>query len=77
MSSRFKNFNKLKLVPGIGLKFYASVANGLNLKVRKFYGLISIFVAVKRKKLVGRVNSPYKNSPSFVTENARCKIDVL
>ena len=35
------------------LEFYASVAKGLKLKVRKFLGLIPTFVEVTREKLVG------------------------
>ena len=35
------------------LKFYISVAKGLELKVRKFWGLISTFVEVTGEKLVG------------------------
>ena len=35
------------------LKFFTSVEKGLNLKVRKFFGLISIFVEVTEEKLVG------------------------
>ena len=35
------------------LKSYSSVEKGLNLKVRKFFGLISIFVEVTEEKLVG------------------------
>ena len=37
------------------LKFYTSVAKGLQLKVRKFWGLITTSVGVTRKKLVGGV----------------------
>ena len=35
----------------MNLKFYTSVAKGLKLKVRKFWGLINIFVEVTGKKL--------------------------
>ena len=35
------------------LKFYISVAKGLELKVRKFSGLIRAFVEVTGEKLVG------------------------
>ena len=35
----------------MALKFYASVAKGLKLKVRKFWGLILTFVKVAGEKL--------------------------
>ena len=37
----------------MALKFYASVAKGLKLKVRKFCGKIRTLVEVTGKKLVG------------------------
>ena len=46
--SRFK-FNNLVLALGTNLKFYTSVAKGLKLKVRKFWGLIPTFVEVTGK----------------------------
>ena len=46
-------FNNLGLALGTNLKFYASVAKGLKLKVRKFWGLTPTFVEVRREKLVG------------------------
>ena len=46
-------FNNLGLALGMALKFYTSVAKGLKLKVRKFWGLIPTFVEVTREKLVG------------------------
>ena len=46
-------FNNLGLAQGIALKFYTSVAKGLKLKVRKFWGLIPTFVEVTGEKLVG------------------------
>ena len=46
-------FNKLRLVLGTNLKFYVSLSKGLKLKVRKFLGLILIFVEVTGEKLVG------------------------
>ena len=46
-------FNNLGLTLGTNLKFYTSVAKGLKLKVRKFWGLIPTFVEVTREKLVG------------------------
>ena len=45
-------FNNLGLTLGTTLNFYNSVANGLKLKVRKFWGLIPTFVEVTWKKLV-------------------------
>ena len=50
--SRFK-FNNLRLALGKILKFYASVAKRLKLKVRKFLGLIPTFVEVTGEKLIG------------------------
>ena len=41
------------LTPGMVLKFYTSVVEGLKLKFRKFWGLILTFVEVTWKKLVG------------------------
>ena len=49
--SSFK-FNNLGLALGTNLKFYTSVAKGLKLKVRKFWGLTRTFVKVTGKKLV-------------------------
>ena len=46
-------FNNLGLVLGMNLKFYTSVAKGLKLKVRKFWGLIPTLVEVTGEKLVG------------------------
>ena len=39
-------FNNLGLTLGMALKFYTSVAKGLKLKFRKFWGLILKFVEV-------------------------------
>ena len=50
--SKFK-FNNLGLTLGMNLKFYTSVAKVLKLKVRKFWGLIPMFVEVRGEKLVG------------------------
>ena len=50
--SSFK-FNNKRLAKGMTLKFYISVAQGLILKVRRFWGLIPTFVKVTWKKLVG------------------------
>ena len=46
------NLNILGLPLGTVLKFYTSVAKGLKLKVRKFWGLTRTFVEVTGKKLV-------------------------
>ena len=48
-------FNNLRLALGMVLKFYASVAKGSKLQFRKSWGLISMFVEVKGKNLLGRV----------------------
>ena len=45
-------FNNLGLAVGTNLKFYTSVAQGLKLKVRKFWELIPTFVEVTGEKLV-------------------------
>ena len=47
-------FNNLGLSAGKNLKFCASVAKGLKLKVRKFWGTNPTFVEVTGEKLVGR-----------------------
>ena len=47
------NFNNFGLALSTALKFYTSVAKGLQLKVRKFLGLIPTFVEVTGEKLVG------------------------
>ena len=46
-------FNNLGLTLSTNVKFYISVAKGLKLKVRMFWGLIPTFVEVAREKLVG------------------------
>ena len=46
-------FNNLGLALGTNLKFYTSVAKGLKLEVRKFWGLIPTFVEVTGEKLIG------------------------
>ena len=38
---------------GMALKFYTSVAKGLKLKGRKFWGLIVTFLEVTKEKMVG------------------------
>ena len=58
--SRFK-FNNLGLVLGKNLRFYTSVAKGLKLKARKFWGLIPTFL-VTGKKLIGK--RPFCPPPS-------------
>ena len=46
-------FNNLGLALRATLKFSISMAKGLKLKVRKFWGLISTFVEVTGEKLIG------------------------
>ena len=46
-------FNNLGLALGTNLKFYTTVAKGLKLKVKKFWGLIPTFAEVTEEKLVG------------------------
>ena len=43
-------FSNLGLTQGIALKIYTSVAKGLKLQVRKFWGLIPTFVEVTGEK---------------------------
>ena len=50
--SRFR-FNNLGMALGTNLKFYTSVAKGLKLKVKRFWGLILTFAEVTGKNLVG------------------------
>ena len=45
-------FNDLGLALGIALKFYTSVAKGLKVKVKKFWGLIPTFVEVIGENMV-------------------------
>ena len=47
---KFHNFG---LALGMASKFYTSVAKGLQLKLRKFLGLIPTFVEVTGETLVG------------------------
>ena len=52
-------FNNLELALGKNLKLYTTVAIGLKLKVRKFLGLIPVYVEVTGEKLVwGAVFAP-------------------
>ena len=46
------------LVVGTNLTFYISLAKGLKLKVRRFWGLIPTFVEVAGEKLVEGVLLP-------------------
>ena len=46
-------FHNLELALGRNLKFYTSLSKELKLKVRKFWGLIPIFVEVTEEKLEG------------------------
>ena len=46
-------FNNLGLALGTNSKFYNSLAKGLKLKVRKFQGLLLMFVEGTAEKLVG------------------------
>ena len=47
-------FNNLGLALGTNFKLYTSVAKGLKLKVSRFWRLISTFVEVTGKRLVGQ-----------------------
>ena len=44
-------FNNLEVALGMALEFYTSVAKALKPEVRKFWGLITIFVEVTGEKL--------------------------
>ena len=46
-------FNNSALALGANLKFHTKVPKGLQLKVRKFWGLILTFLEVTAKKLEG------------------------
>ena len=46
-------FDNLGLALGMALKFYVSVAEGLKLKVRRFWRLIPTFVEFVGENLVG------------------------
>ena len=43
---------------GMAVEFYTSVAEGLKLKIRKFWGLIPAFVEVTGEKQVGGLFAP-------------------
>ena len=64
-------FNNLGLAVGTSLKFYASVAKGLKLKVRKFLGLIPMFPEVTEEKLVRRTF--FASSPFWIGLNTFLK----
>ena len=58
--------NYLGLALGMALKFYASVAKRLKLKVKKFLRLIFMFVEVTVEKLVGEEEGFFtRHSPSL------------
>ena len=48
-----RKFSDLRPTPGTNLKFYASVAKVLKLKVRRFLGLVPTFALVTEEKLLG------------------------
>ena len=59
------------LTLSIALKFYASVAKGLKLKVKRFWGIIATFVEVTGETMVGghfAPPPPPKPPPSFLIE---------
>ena len=58
--------NYLGLALGMALKFYASVAKRLKLKVKKFLRLIFMFAEVTGEKLVGEEEGFFtRPSPSL------------
>ena len=50
--------SRMGLILGMVLKFDTRVAKGLNLKFRKFEGLIPTFVEATEEKLVGSLFAP-------------------
>ena len=68
-------FNNLGLALGTNLKFYTSVAKGLKLKVRKFWGLIPMFVEVRGEKLVEGLFAPPLPSWKGLTDKSLKKIN--
>ena len=87
-----RKFNNLRLAPGTNLKFYASVAKVLKLKVRRFLGLVPTFAVVTGKKLLGgggeggsifAHHSPYPSWIGLITmnwwtiESIRSKIKII
>ena len=59
-------FNNLGLALGTNLNFYTSLAKGLKLKVKKFWGLISTFVEVRGEKLVAFLTPPPPPPSSWI-----------
>ena len=59
-------FNNLRLALGTNLEFYTSVAKGLKLKVKEFWGLILTFVEVTGEKLVGGPFCPHPLPLSWI-----------
>ena len=47
----------------IALKFYASVAKGLKVKVKRFWGIIATFVEVTGETMVGGILRPPPLNP--------------
>ena len=61
-----RKFFNLRLAPGTNLKFYASLAKVLKLKVRRVLGLVPTFAVVTGEKLLaggGRENICAHQSP--------------
>ena len=65
-------FNNFGLALDTNLKFYNSMAKGLKLKIRKFWGLIPMFVEVTGEKLVGGdlFDHPILNRVKLLTRNS-------
>ena len=77
----WSKLNNLGLALGMNLIFYTSLAKGLKLTVRKFWGLNPTFVEVTGEKLVG---GPFYPLPPILntvnrTENIKnkCKNSLL
>ena len=59
MERSWFKFNNLGLALVIALKVLTSVAKGLKLKIRKFWGIISMFVEIAEKNLLGTKFEPH------------------
>ena len=72
-------FNNLGVALGKNLKFHTSVAKGLKLKVRKFWGLIPTLVEVIEEKLIEGAffPSPPPSTPPLPIRNRVNKIFIL
>ena len=70
-------FNNLRLAISTNLKMYTSVAKGLKLKARKFWGLIPTFVEVTGEKLVGRGGAFWPPILNRVKSYINCEVNCI